>query len=1283
MKNKVLLIVVVLVLSLACQLHAKPDYYYGDAAVYTGTSSEARPNIMFLIDNSGAMKDMGSVEPYDPSVDYSVGMAVPYPREQVYLRNVANENNTNYQEVSFTVDEIECSRITDNEGSGSWQTSFYGIDSDGVEVTDYADTDGDDTYHRANPDGDGFDDDSGETHPRYALEQNGFWYGALHSQGYCPNNQNQFENYFTGNFRNYLENVAVATTWAANTPYAMGDLVEESSAVEGLILKCVGAGTSGGTALDWDNMVTGTIFTDGTVSWEVLGTVMDMVQYQMEHVVFDQVRELANMGMMTFGDNNHGGKIIVPVVKAGLNDTGGPDNYDDLVAGLTVLEDLVNGNTQPVNESMWDAYLYWIGEADSSDGIASDSAAYDSPIEHWCQSNHLVILTTGSAGNNSQTKTKVRTESGEDSGDLTGDGHEGLADDVAALLYDYLNYDIDGFTPKVNTHIIQMMTPEVERLKTAAETYGHGIYRNINNPGELIEALTDIITGILEEDSSFVAPVVPASPENRAYSGQRIYLGFFKPMEDEPWYGNLKKFGLNYYSQITAFNGSGDTVLATDSDGYFLTDGDGNPTIASFWFVDANGDNVPDDLDGGWVDDGGVAEILKGNVASRNIYTIADTASPETDLNADENLFKVNTDGSPNISAATLDVADDATAVKTINFIRGYDAFGDAGGATTDVRPWVMGDIMHSKPVVLNYANYTFTEANEADSAVNKAYIFVGANDGMLHAFRDSTGEEAWAFIPPDLLPNLQYIRDTDHHYYFVDNSPTIYVYDEDNDGTIETGGTNQDKAILICGMRRGGGTSTITSGPSGSYFAIDISNPEDPQYMWSINSDTTDYGEMGQTWSLPRLTKVRDGSASKVVVVVGAGYDTNEDLRYGQNQQYPSTDANTITSLASQGAEGVTSAGTSDPYLPSGRGIFMIELASLSSTDGSPDFTNSGDLVWSYTYDDDSNMTYSIPSDPLVIDRDSDGYTDHVYVGDTGGQLWRFNINGSDTTNWTGTRIFTANVSTSSDNGRKIFFKPTATIMGYDTFLYFGTGDREHPLNTAVADRFYVVRDRQKPSPSASDHVWDYAVDGPLTESKLVDLTEDQLQDSSVSGTVKETLRDKLSYPDYTDNPDNDTSNSDTYYGWYIKLVNPEIDDNGDEIQAKYGEKVLSVPKVFNNVLYFTTYTPITPSDADDPCAGQLGPSLLYAVTADTAEAVYNFYEGNDTVDDETGETTPVLARQDRALNVGDGIASEPLIMVNSKGAVSVMVGRGGGFFNTGAVGEVDPVFPLYWMKW
>ena len=332
--------------------------------------------------------------------------------------------------------------------------------------------------------------------------------------------------------------------------------------------------------------------------------------------------------------------------------------------------------------------------------------------------------------------------------------------------------------------------------------------------------------------------------------------------------------------------------------------------------------------------------------------------------------------------------------------------------------------------------------------------------------------------------------------------------------------------------------------------------------------------------------------------------------------------------------------------------------------------------MIWKYTYGDteasdsadsstwqtDDDMTYCIPSEPLLLDTNFDNHTDHIYIVDAGGRLWRFNVaDGEKSKNWSGRIIFEANNDTANgtDVGRKVFYKPTATINGLDTVLYFGSDDREHALNTNVIDRLYAVRDRESEE-GLSPVPW------PLNESNLVDITEDELQDDTVSDTDKAAIRAQLT-GDYSDG-------TNTYYGWFIKL--DETDDDGNPTHA--GEKVLSSPKVFANVAFFTTYQPASTADNDDPCVGQLGPGRLYAVNAVTGEAAFNFDTSNDTTDAD-GNPVEVKEKSDRVLEVKHGLPPEPLIQVDEEGDVSVKIET----MDVDPELKIDPLYNLYWMKW
>ncbi len=760
------------------------------------------------------------------------------------------------------------------------------------------------------------------------------------------------------------------------------------------------------------------------------------------------------------------------------------------------------------------------------------------------------------------------------------------------------------------------LTEEWDRLDNNSGAPGSdGIpdaYFESSDADQLRERLLAVINRILEVDTSFVAPVVPVSPENRTFSGNRVYLGFFKPVGGSAfWQGNLKKYGVDSAGAVVDKN----NVAATNPDGTFV------PTAVSYWTTLA---------DGGLVDRGGAGEQLLTRVAPRNLYTYMTATAIPSLLDPANRVSTTN----GNIVPATLGTATAVEKDRVINFIHGLDAYdADADGNTTEKRSWILGDILHSKPVVVNYTSYS--PASETNCAVNKTRIFVGGNDGMLHAFQDCDGSEAWSFIPPDLLSRLQYLTQPTRTY-FVDGSPVVYTFDRNKDGTINT--ADGDKVLLIFGERRGGGF----------YYGLDVSDPDAPTYLWrrSAATDPASFGEMGQSWSDPRLVKVKDGANGKIVAIIGAGYDNaNEDGRYGATQTFTGTG---LTTGSGEGA--VTSSGAAGPLAPKGRGVYVMDVATLDAV-GAP-LTGAGAKVWGFGYGaaltatTDPAMTFSVPSPVSVLDRNNDGYTDRFYVGDTGGNMWRFDIGDPSTANWKGRKIFGSNPGSggAADRGRKIFYEPAITLeAGYEA-VYFGTGDREHPLNTAVLDRMYLVKDKG---------------DGTVvTESgTLVDVTTNDLQESADQVVI-----------------DNILLQLDTQYGWYIKL------------DLNIGEKVLAPPLVFREA-YFTTYTPDA-SAAPDPCApGNLGVARVYVLNPETGEAAINLDPGNDgSYGTETntrakGKENSVLKRSDRTQQIRSGIPSGVVLIITPDGDVVALVGCGGALC-TPPPPSGGNTFQLFWRR-
>ena len=391
-----------------------------------------------------------------------------------------------------------------------------------------------------------------------------------------------------------------------------------------------------------------------------------------------------------------------------------------------------------------------------------------------------------------------------------------------------------------------------------------------------------------------------------------------------------------------------------------------------------------------------------------------------------------------------------------INWVRGEDNFGDekslcppgttAGTANcpssrVTVRPSIHGDVLHSRPVALNYGGST------------GVVVFYGANDGVYHAVNGNQvnptgsslpvpGSELWGFIPNEFFAKLNRQRSNspllslpstpngidpapEKKDYFADGSTSVYQL-LNADGT-----TN--KAYIYLTMRRGGDF----------IYALDVSNPTDPKLLWKLDptglttpsgfSASTDFVELGQTWSDPKVALIK-GYANPVMIF-GAGYSTTQDAQ-------PAT-ADTV-----------------------GRGVYIVDAVT-------------GTMVWRATYGTSSacsgtttkaactvsGMNYSIPSDITLMDRDSDGYTDRLYAVDLGGNVWRVDLQRSGSTTNNTPDFWRVNQVASLGGGgvplRKFFYPPDVVSTNDFDLVIVGSGDREHPLSsTSTRDRIFVLKD-------------------------------------------------------------------------------------------------------------------------------------------------------------------------------------------------------------------------------
>jgi len=180
------------------------------------------------------------------------------------------------------------------------------------------------------------------------------------------------------------------------------------------------------------------------------------------------------------------------------------------------------------------------------------------------------------------------------------------------------------------------------------------------------------------------------------------------------------------------------------------------------------------------------------------------------------------------------------------------------------VRTHVLGDIVDSQAAFVGPSLFQYTDTGYSDfittNSTRSGTVYVGANDGMLHAFDAISGKELWAYVPTAVMPNLFALADKNYassHQYFVDGSPVA--------SDVYFGGAWH--TILVGGLNSGGQ----------AYYALDVTNPASPSLLWEFSD-----ANLGYTYGNPIVTKLQDGTW---VVLVASGY--NNVTGDGQGHMY------------------------------------------------------------------------------------------------------------------------------------------------------------------------------------------------------------------------------------------------------------------------------------------------------------------------------------------------------------------------------------------------------------
>jgi len=803
--------------------------------------------------------------------------------------------------------------------------------------------------------------------------------------------------------------------------------------------------------------------------------------------------------------------------------------------------------------------------------IVTGSPTYKSPIQSECQTNHIVLLSDGEALSTSPVaKVKALTSVADCTGHSTLDEKCGV--ELVRWLADTDHAGYTGVQP-IRTHTIGFNLSS-DFLKNLSTIHGDGSYYRADSASELVSSFESILAGVDSIETSFVAPGATVNQFNRLTHRNDIYFALFKPQSRPNWAGNLKKYqvAINSDNNVVIQDFSTPPKNAVNSDeGFFDVE------AKSDWSRVVDGRDVS--LGGAAGQQSHFYTVDGTGSDRRQLYTylgdLDSIPSDGVDIRADGALIH---ESNGDISAADVGASGSASSVggvladrdNLLRWVRGvdvknedndYDEFDDP--IVNEMRDH-MGDPMHSRPVIVNYAN---------GAADPHTTIYFGTNEGMLHAINSNDGREVFSFMPKVLMSNVanSFENSTaDSHFYGLDGPVTTLIDDINGNVMIDSG----ESAMLYVGMRRGGS----------NYYAFDVSNRENPILAWAIQGGpggTPGFEDLGQSWSRMVPTKVRINDEIKDVVIFAGGYDASNDIDYtiGQQPKVHDSVGNIIYIVDAHSGELVYSIGGSD-------------------TSSSQKFTD---------------MNYSIPSDIRVLDIDGNGFGDALFVGDLGGQLWRFDFNlyhssGDGDLVQGGVIAALSGTGTTLSEQRRFFYEPDVVLIreNGERFLTIalGSGWRSHPLNTTINDRFYMIRSNdvykmpQGYGKSDGTGGWE-----PLTEADLTDVT------NSIGAIINN-------------------------YGWMLKL-------------ERAGEKVLGDALTVNNQVIFTSYLP--EAQVDD-CSTALGAGRVYAMRVSNAAASLDLdNDGNKTTDDRSTELSHAgVPPEATALIVeGDNGKIKPTILV------------------------------------
>ena len=728
--------------------------------------------------------------------------------------------------------------------------------------------------------------------------------------------------------------------------------------------------------------------------------------------------------------------------------------------------------------------------------------------------------------------------------------------------------------------------------------FGEGGFYSAQSTEDIVNSIVNFVS-----DLNQTLPSVPSGtiiiPDDPYRADSQLAVAYYPTLQPKVaenaviWEGNLKKYKLN---EGTLF-GKGNTKL------FESIAGDLNPATPDFW-SDKNYAGANDKVENG----GFYSQLVTPATGVASVRTLyVEDWDNATDKKPVLRKFGVDAAGKVVVDGVALtnntfkDTAtyNEATLRKLLNFL-GFDNLPSTatlvrnmtlttGNTTKPIK--VLGATIHSTPAAVSYSATLDADTGRVTDARDD-YVLFGSSEGGLHLVdagdqgSGNGGKEKFVVIPREMLrvasnsdalvkgatkaeigsPNFgidaPWLVTADYQYNLANNRVNVNT----------TGG----KGVFAYGGLRMGGEA---------FYGLNLNDNNNPRMMFTITPDTSGFSRMGQIWEKPTKAKIKTSTTDTGtdVLVFGGGYDMcyeNEAFQVGVTDTALGTCSNISTTK--------------------GNAVYIINA-------------KTGALIWSASNVSNStgasktvpDMTNSIVAGVTTLDRNNDGFMDHIYFADLGGQIFRADFTNagfkkpvasgtpSPETSFSNTRVtrILKSVYTGSNTkyNYRFYERPTVSFYRNDSsnslfaLVNAISGDRSSPLSkirdNTKADRLYGIIDSDVTKLDNVFYASNFTTAGTTGGQTINDLADSSLAElPSAIGT--------LTAAGYTLAQKNVTINSlkdGTKKGWYYPLT--RFDGYGN---VRYS-KGIGKSEVVDSFIYTTVYNPDMSYGATDSCSAKV----------------------------------------------------------------------------------------------